>query len=140
MDKKIIRGNTNLITLKQGGGINQNRDAELGVVSSILKQVANELKIPVVCVASLSRKCEERHDRRPILSDLRESGNLEYDADVVIFVYRDEVYDPDTKYPGVAELIVSKQRGSKTGVISAYFRKHLTTFIDLEVRRQAMDF
>jgi len=118
----------------------QNRDAELGVVSAALKRLANELQIPVIAVASLSRRCEERHDKRPILSDLRESGNLEYDADVVIFAYLDEVYNPDTEFPNIVEFIVAKHRGGKTGVLSAYFKKHLTTFIDLEVRRQTLNF
>jgi replicative DNA helicase len=90
--------------------------------------------VPVVCIVSLSRKCEERHDRRPMLSDLRESGNWEYDADDVIFIYRDEVYNSEA-VPNLAELIVAKHRGGKTGMVSSYFKKHLTTFIDLEVRQ-----
>lgn len=113
----------------------QNRDSELGFVSAALKRLANELQIPVVCVASLSRKCEERGDKRPMLSDLRESGNLEYDADIVIFIYRDEVYNPDTQFPSIADFIVAKHRGGKTGLTSVYFKKHLTTFVDLEVRQ-----
>jgi replicative DNA helicase len=113
----------------------QNRDAELGAVSAMLKRMANGLKVPVVCVASLSRKCEERHDKRPVLSDLRESGNWEYDADAVIFIYRDEVYNPETQFPNVAELIVAKHRGGRTGSLTTYFKKHVTTFIDLEARK-----
>lgn len=118
----------------------QNRDAELGAVSAALKRLANDLQVPVVCIVSLSRKCEERHDKRPILSDLRESGNWEYDADIVLFIYRDEVYNPDTPVPSVAEIIVSKHRGGKMGMTSVYFKKHLTTFVDLEVRRQGLDY
>lgn len=111
-----------------------NRDSEIGAISAILKEMANDLQVPIVCVASLSRKCEDRHDKRPILSDLRESGNLEYDADIIVFVYRDDVYYPDSQFPNVAELIVSKNRGGKTGVVSAYFKKHLTTFVNLVLR------
>lgn len=118
----------------------QNRDAELGAVSAALKRLANDLQVPVVCIVSLSRNCESRHDRRPILSDLRESGNWEYDADIVIFIYRDEVYNPDTQFPSVAELIVSKHRGGKTGIMSAYFKKHLTMFVDLEIRLQRVEY
>lgn len=117
----------------------QNRDAELGVVSAAVKRLANDLQVPVVVVASLSRNCENRADKRPLLSDLRESGNWEYDADIVLFVYREEIYNPDTEFPNIAELIVSKHRGGKTGVISAYFKKHLTTFVDLEIRRTGLE-
>lgn len=123
----------------QTGKNYQNRDAELGAVSAAAKRLANDLQVPVVMVVSLSRKCEERGDKRPLLSDLRESGNWEYDADVVIFIYRDEVYNSDA-VQNLAELIVAKHRGGKTGAVSTYFKKHLTTFIDLEIRRQAVEY
>lgn len=117
----------------------QNRDAELGAVSAAAKRLANDLQVPVVMVVSLSRNCENRADKRPLLSDLRESGNWEYDADIVLFVYCDDVYNPNTEAPNVAEFIISKHRGGKTGVVSAYFRKHLTTFVDLEIRRTGLE-
>lgn len=116
-----------------------NKAAEVGAVSSMLKSLAIDLNVPVLAISSLSRQCEMRADKRPMLSDLRESGDIEYDADVVIFAYRDEVYNADTDYPNVAELIISKQRQGTLGVVSAYFKKHLTKFIDLEVRVQPMD-
>lgn len=118
----------------QGNAKYNNRDSEVGQVSDALKGLATDLHVPVVAISSLNRKCEERHDKRPILADLRDSGNLEYDADVVIFIYRDEVYNQDTEWPNIAELNVSKHRGGDIGAVSVFFRKHLTQFIDLEVR------
>lgn len=118
----------------------QNRDAELGAVSAAFKRLANDLQVPVVVVASLSRECERRHDKRPILSDLRDTGNWEYDADVVIFAYWDAVYNPESENQNIIDFIVSKHRGGKTGIVSTYFRKHLTMFADLEVKRQELNY
>lgn len=118
----------------------QNRDAELGAVSAAFKRLANDLQVPVVVVASLSRECERRHDKRPILSDLRDSGNWEYDADVVIFAYWDAVYNPESENQNIVDFIVAKHRGGKTGIVSTYFRKHLTMFADLEVKRQELNY
>jgi replicative DNA helicase len=113
----------------------QNRDAELGDISGPLKSLAlQDLNVPVVLISSLSRACEARGDKRPMLSDLRESGNLEYDADVVGFVYRDDVYYPDTQYPNIAELIISKNRSGEEGMIELFFRKELVSFVSLEKR------
>lgn len=112
----------------------QNRDAEVGAVGSELKTLAIDLNIPVISISSLNRQCESRADKRPILADLRESGNLEYDADCIIFLYRDDYYNPDTEFPNLAELNVAKQRGGPTGMTQLYFKKINTRFIDLEVR------
>lgn len=113
----------------------QNRDTELGDISGPLKSLAlQDLNLPVVLISSLSRACESRGDKRPMLSDLRESGNLEYDADVVLFLYRDEIYYPDTEYPNMAELAISKNRNGEEGMIELFFKKELVSFISLEKR------
>lgn len=109
-----------------------NRNAEVGAVSAMLKDLANDLNIPVVTIASLNRQTENRADKRPMLSDLRDSGDLEYDADVVLFIYRDEIYNPDTELQGVAEIAISKHRGGQTGITKAYFKKQTTEFKDLD--------
>lgn len=134
------RHNTGLIVVdylqrvQSDSGRRNNRDDELGQVSRILKGMAMELNIPIIAISSLNRQCELRHDKRPMLSDLRESGSLEYDADDVMFLYRDEVYNTNTEFPGVAEINIAKQRDGKTGPIMVFFKKQLTTFIDLETR------
>lgn len=112
----------------------QNRHQEISLISRGCKTLARELGIPVIALSQLSREVEHRKDKRPMLSDLRESGAIEADADIVIFLYRDDVYNPNTTIPNVAELIVAKHRSGPTGAISAYFRKHLTEFVDLSVR------
>jgi replicative DNA helicase len=122
----------------QAGKNYYSRDAEVGAVSSALKQLALNLNIPVLAVSSLSRKCEDRHDKRPKLSDLRDSGNLEYDADVVMFLYCDDVYYPNSDFPNIAEVNVAKHRGGPLGQANLYFKRHLTTFTQLEVRRQPL--
>lgn len=116
----------------------QNRHQEISLISRGCKTLARELNIPVIALSQLSREVEHRRDKRPMLSDLRESGAIEADADIVLFLYRDEVYNDDTKFPNVAELIVAKHRSGPTGAISAYFKKHLTEFVDLAV--ETIDF
>lgn len=113
----------------------QNRDAELGDISGPLKSLAlQDLDVPVVLISSLSRACESRADKRPMLSDLRESGNLEYDADIVMFVYRDEVYNSEAEYPGMAELAIAKNRNGEEGKIELFFKKDVVSFVSLEKR------
>jgi replicative DNA helicase len=128
------------LQLMRGDFRSENRVQEISFISRSLKGLARELNIPVVALSQLSRAVESRHDKRPMLSDLRESGSIEQDADVVVFVYRDEIYDPDTEFPNIAELRVSKHRSGPTGVFSVYFKKELAQFVDLEVRREQLDY
>ena len=118
----------------------ENRVQEISFISRSLKALARELNIPVVALSQLSRAVEARADRRPMLSDLRESGSIEQDADVVMFVYRDDMYDPDTEFPNIAEIRVAKHRSGPTGIFSVYFKKELAQFVDLEVRRESLEY
>ena len=117
-----------------------NRQQEISKISGSLKQLARELNVPVLALSQLSRACESRSDKRPMLSDLRDSGSIEQDADVVMFVYRDEVYNPDTEFPNVAEIIVSKHRNGPTGMFSVYFKKALAQFVDLDIRVEPLSY
>ena len=122
------------IQLMQGRGRFENRQQEIASISRSLKQLAKELHVPIVALSQLSRAPEARSDRRPQLADLRESGALEQDADVVVFIYRAELYDKDETRPedqGVAELIVGKQRNGPTGTVRLTFIKEYTRFENL---------
>ncbi len=120
------------LQLMQAHGRSENRQQEVSDISRALKGLARELEVPVIAVSQLSREVERRSgDRRPILSDLRESGAIEQDADVVMFIYRDEYYNPESKEPGVADIIIAKQRNGPTGVVRLAFRKEYTKFTPL---------
>lgn len=110
----------------------ENRTREIGVISRELKQLAKDFKCPVLALSQLSRDCERRGDSRPILSDLRESGDLEQDADVVMLLYREEYYFPETERRGVAEVNIAKQRNGPTGVVKLAWLPRCTTFRNLE--------
>ena len=99
-----------------------------------MKILARELNVPVLAAAQLSRAVEQRSDKRPVLSDLRESGSLEQDADIVMFIYRPEVYEEDSTHKNLAEIIVAKHRNGPTGDVQLVFRKNLAKFENAATR------
>ena len=109
-----------------------NRVQEISDISRGLKALARELDVPVVAAAQLSRAVESRQDKRPMLSDLRDSGSIEQDADVVMFIYRDEYYDEDTERPNIAEINIAKHRNGPTGTIGLFWHGKLATFRNLQ--------
>ena len=111
---------------------NDSRQQEISDISRSLKALARELNVPVVALSQLSRAVESRSDHRPMLSDLRESGAIEQDADVVMFIYRDDYYNPDTEEKGIAEINVAKQRNGPIGKIKLLWQANLTKFQNLE--------
>ncbi len=123
--------------MTSGTGRQENRVQEISFISRHLKQIARELNVPVLAAAQLSRAVEQRQDKRPQLSDLRESGSIEQDADVVMFIYRDEVYNEETERKNQADVIVAKHRNGPTGTVTLYFRKELTQFANM--RKDAID-
>ncbi len=110
----------------------ENRHQEVSEISRSIKSLAKELNIPILACAQLSRAVDSRMDKRPMLSDLRESGAIEQDADLIMFLYRDVVYNPETENPSLAEVIIGKQRNGPTGTVYLNFARELTKFQDLE--------
>ena len=123
------------IQLMQGRGRFENRQLELASISRAMKGLAKELRIPIVALSQLSRAPEGRKDRRPQLSDLRESGALEQDADVVLFIYREDQYEPTEENENLAEIIIGKQRNGPTGTVKLAFLKQFTLFQNVEWRQ-----
>ena len=118
------------LQLINSNGEKKTRREEIDYISKSLKAMAKELDVPVLVISSLSRATEQRQNKRPMLSDLRESGQIEYDADLVIFVHREEYYNPTVENKGEAEIIVAKQRNGQLGIVKLRWLGHCTKFID----------
>jgi replicative DNA helicase len=119
------------LQLMQVPGTKENRATEISEISRGLKALAKELEVPVIALSQLNRSVEQRNDKRPVMSDLRESGAIEQDADLVMFLYRDEIYNPETEQRGEAELIISKHRNGPTGMVRLVFMNQYTRFASL---------
>ncbi|NLG49494.1 MAG: replicative DNA helicase, partial [Chloroflexi bacterium] len=119
--------------MQAGERRSENRVQEISYISRSLKSLARELNVPVIALSQLSRAVESRQEKRPVLSDLRESGSIEQDADIVMFIYRDEMYDENSDRANVADIIVAKHRNGPTDTISLRFDSSLTKFGDLEM-------
>ena len=120
------------LQLMTGSGRSDSRQQEISDISRSLKQVARELNVPVIALSQLSRQVEQRPDHKPMLSDLRESGAIEQDADVVMFIYRDDYYNKDSDNKGIAEIIIAKQRNGPIGTVNLVWLPQYTKFANLE--------
>lgn len=125
----IIIDYLQLISGSGSGRTMENRQNEISEISRMLKTLARELNVPILCLSQLSRKVEDRPGHRPMMSDLRESGSIEQDSDIVMFLLRREYYDPNDK-PGMAELIVGKNRHGGVGIVNLTFRKEYAQFVN----------
>jgi replicative DNA helicase len=123
------------LQLMQVPGTKENRATEISEISRSLKALAKELKVPVIALSQLNRSVEQRTDKKPVMSDLRESGAIEQDADLIMLIYREEVYEPETPRKGIADIIIAKQRNGPTGAVKLAFLKQYTRFENLEMSR-----
>ena len=119
------------LQLMSSQGNVESRQQFISEVSRAMKGIARELKVPVIALSQLNRAVDSRPDHRPVLADLRESGAIEQDSDVVMFIYRDEYYNPETERPGIAEIIVAKQRSGSTGPVDLAWLGQYTKFANL---------
>jgi len=126
-----------LMSVPSKPGQAQNRQQEISEISRSLKALARELKVPVIALSQLSRSVEQRQDKRPMLSDLRESGAIEQDADMVAFLYRDDYYDPESEKKNMVEVIVAKHRNGPVGSVDLYFMKDIQKMVGMEHKRGA---
>lgn len=123
------------LQLMNGSGRNESRQQEVSEISRSLKALARELNVPIMALSQLSRAVEQRPDKRPMLSDLRESGAIEQDADMVMFIYRDDYYNADSEEAGISEIIIAKQRSGPTGTVKLAWLSQYTKFANLEHNR-----
>ncbi|MFC0210953.1 replicative DNA helicase [Paenibacillus chartarius] len=124
------------LQLIAGRGKGDNRQQEVSEISRTLKQIARELNVPVIALSQLSRGVEQRQDKRPMMSDLRESGSIEQDADIVAFLYRDDYYDKESEKKNIIEIIIAKQRNGPVGTVELAFLKHFNKFVNLDRTHQ----
>jgi replicative DNA helicase len=127
------------LQLVESGKASENRVQEISQLTRLLKKLAMELEIPIIVLSQLSRAVEQRQEKRPMLSDLRESGSVEQDADVVLFLYRDEYYDKKTEDQGIAEVIIAKQRSGPVGTVKLSYTAEMIRFGDLYQMAAAAD-
>ena len=127
------------LQLMGGGGYTDNRVQEISEISRSLKGLAREMNVPILALSQLSRAVEARPDKRPLLSDLRESGSIEQDADVVMFIYREDYYNRDAENKNIADILIRKHRNGPTGSVSFYFVADQMKFVDLEKKQAGVD-
>ena len=133
--KKYRISSNRLFELIQGSNRrNGSREQEIAEISRSLKILAKELNVPVIALSQLSRAVEQRPDHKPMMSDLRESGSIEQDADIVMFLYREDYYNPDTERKNIAEVIIGKNRSGSTGSVDLGWLGSYTKFVNLEKR------